>query len=57
MKVVSYIKDRLGERSTYMFIIASLGTISSCPAPFNYIGGTLLGIASLVPDKNKDNDS
>lgn len=53
MKVIQFIKNRLSERSTYMFIIASLGTVSAFPNPFNYIGGLFLGIASLVPDNDK----
>lgn len=43
-------RSRLNERSTYMFIIGSLGTVSTCPEPFNWIGGALLFVAAFVPD-------
>lgn len=54
MRLVAFIKGRLNERSTYMFIISSLGTVSACPSPFNYIGGVLLFLAAFVPDNSKD---
>lgn len=50
MKLIQYVKQRFNERSTYMFIVSSLGTVSACPPPFNYIGGALLFLAALVPD-------
>lgn len=45
-----HLRGRLNERSTYMFILGSLGTVSACPSPFNWIGGAVLLIAALVPD-------
>jgi hypothetical protein len=44
------LRARLNERSTYMFFIGSLGTVSAFPAPFNWIGGAVLAVAALVPD-------
>lgn len=52
MKVLEFVKARLNERSTYMFVISSLGTVSACPSPFNYIGGVLLFLAAFVPDND-----
>ena len=48
--VLRGLRARLNERSTYMFIIGSLGTVSAFPAPFNWIGGAVLAVAALVPD-------
>lgn len=48
--VLQGLRARLNERSTYMFIIGSLGTVSAFPAPWNWIGGAMLAVAALVPD-------
>jgi len=53
MTVINYIKDRLDERSTYLFVVSSLGSVAALDHPFNYIGGVLLLLAALVPDNTK----
>jgi hypothetical protein len=47
---ISYLRQRLNERSTLMFIIGALGSVASLPLPFNWIGFSLLMIAAFVPD-------
>ncbi len=48
--VFDSLRARLNERSTYMFVLGSLGTVAAFPAPFNWIGGVILAVAALVPD-------
>lgn len=50
MKVLEYLKARLLERSTYMFVMGSIAAVASLPKPFNWIGFGILSIAALVPD-------
>ena len=50
LKIFKYLKARFQERSTYMLLVASLGTVASLPRPFNWIGFTALAIAALTPD-------
>jgi len=47
---IEYLKGRLDERSTYMLILASLGSVAALDKPFNWIGFGVLLIAALVPD-------
>jgi hypothetical protein len=48
--VFAYLKGRLDERSTYMLILASLGSVAALDKPFNWIGFGVLLVAALVPD-------
>jgi hypothetical protein len=50
MATLSYIRARLGERSTYMFVFGSIASAAGLPEPFNWIGFTILLVAALVPD-------
>lgn len=50
MKVFQYLKARFEERSTYMLIVASIGSVAGLPVPFNWMGFIALLIAALVPD-------
>lgn len=50
IKIIQYFKARLAERSTYMFVFASLGSAVALPQPFNWIGLGLLIVAAMVPD-------
>ena len=47
---VSYLRARLGERSTYMFVFGSLAAAAALPRPFNWIGFVILAVAAFVPD-------
>jgi hypothetical protein len=50
VKILNYLRQRLNERSTYMFIVGAMGSVSVLPVPFNWIGFLLLMIAAFVPD-------
>jgi hypothetical protein len=50
LKAITHLRERLNERSTWMFWIGSMGTVAAFPEPFNYIGAAMLFIAGLVPD-------
>jgi hypothetical protein len=47
---VSYIRSRLNERSTYMFVFGSIASVAGLPSPFNWIGFIILAVAAFVPD-------
>jgi hypothetical protein len=45
-----YIRERLDERSTYMLILASIGSVAGLSSPFNWIGFAVLIVAAFIPD-------
>jgi hypothetical protein len=47
---LSYLRGRLNERSTYLFITGAMGSVAVLPKPFNWIGFIILAIAAFVPD-------
>lgn len=47
---ISYLRRRLNERSTYLFITGAMGSVAVLPKPFNWIGFIILAIAAFVPD-------
>jgi hypothetical protein len=47
---ISYIRQRLNERSTYLFITGAMGAVAVLPVPFNWIGFVILTVAAFVPD-------
>jgi len=47
---ITYLKARLDERSTYMFFIASLGSVAGLAKPFNWMGCIALIVAAMLPD-------
>jgi len=53
-KVGGYLKARLGERSTYMFITSSMIPLAVVPPPLSYFGTGILIIAALCPNPKKD---
>lgn len=50
MRLLEYLRERLNERSTYMLILGSIGSVAGLAKPFNWIGFAVLLIAALVPD-------
>lgn len=48
--VIQYLRARLGERSTYMFVFGSMASAAGLPDPFNWIGFAILLVAAFVPD-------
>lgn len=50
---ISYLRARLDERSTYMFVFGSLAAVAGLPHPFNWIAFVILVVAALVPDAPK----
>lgn len=48
--ILEYIKERFTERSTYLLLIASLGSVAGLDAPFNWIGFVALLAAAMSPD-------
>jgi hypothetical protein len=50
LKVIKYLKSRLEERSTWMLLVASLGSVAGLPRPFNWLGFVGLVFAALTPD-------
>ena len=46
----AYLKARLDERSTYMFVLGSIASVAGLSEPFNWIGFIILTVAALVPD-------
>ena len=51
--VITYLRARLEERSTYMLFVASIGSVAGLPTPFNWMGCIALLVAALVPDNAK----
>jgi hypothetical protein len=47
---ISYLRRRLNERSTYLFITGAMGSVAVLPKPFNWIGFIILAVAAFVPD-------
>jgi hypothetical protein len=47
---ISYLRQRLNERSTYLFITGAMGSVAMLPTPFNWIGFVILTVAAFVPD-------
>jgi hypothetical protein len=47
---LSYIRSRLNERSTYLFITGAMSSVAVLPTPFNWIGFVILAFAAFVPD-------
>lgn len=50
LKTFKYFKARLSERSTYMLLVASLGSVAGLPSPFNWVGFACLVFAAFTPD-------
>ena len=48
--VLAYLKARFTERSTYILLTASLGSVAGLALPFNWIGFIALIAAALTPD-------
>jgi hypothetical protein len=48
--VLAYLRARIVERSTWMFMFGSLASVASLPRPFNWIGFVILMVAAFVPD-------
>ena len=48
--VLAYLKARVIERSTWMFVFGSIASVAGLPKPFNWIGFVILSVAALVPD-------
>ena len=47
---LAYFRDRFCERSTYMLLVASVGSVAGLPRPFNWLGFVALVFAALTPD-------
>ena len=47
---LAYFRDRFCERSTYLLLVASLGSVAGLAKPFNWIGFAALVFAALTPD-------
>jgi hypothetical protein len=47
---IGFLRRRLGERSTYLFITGAMGSVAVLPKPFNWIGFIILAVAAFVPD-------
>lgn len=47
---VAFIKGRLQEKSTYVFLGAGVAAASALPAPWSYISMSLSVVASMLPD-------
>lgn len=48
--VGSYLKARLCERSTYLFVTSSMIPLAVVPPPLSYFGTGILIIAALCPN-------
>ena len=49
--VFAFLGNRLHEKSTYMFWLASIGSVAGLAVPFNFVGFVVLIMAGLVPDR------
>lgn len=47
---ISFIKGRLSEKSTYVFVGAGVAAASALPAPWSYMSMAVSIIAAMVPD-------
>lgn len=54
MKVLSYLKARLGERSTWLLIGAGIAGAAALVWPWSLVAAIVAVIAALVPDKPKE---
>ena len=50
MKIWTYIKDRLDERSTWMLFGASVATASALPFPWSVASVVVGVVAAMTPD-------
>ena len=50
MRLIEYLRARLCERSTYMLLVASVGSVAGLARPFNWLGFAALVFAALTPD-------
>jgi hypothetical protein len=50
LSLIGYVKDRLNERSTWLFIGTGITAASALPAPWNYYSLAVATIAAFVPD-------
>ena len=48
--MLSYIKARLNERSTFMLIVAAISTAGMLPMPWSLVSAILGTIAAFIPD-------
>jgi hypothetical protein len=53
--LLSYLKDRLGERSTWAAIVAGITGASVLDSPFNWLAIAAGTIGALVPTKSPEN--
>lgn len=54
MKILSYLKARLGERSTWLLIGAGIAGAAALVWPWSLVAAVVAVIAALVPDKGKE---
>lgn len=47
---ISFIKGRLSEKSTYVFLGAGVAAASALPTPWSFISMALSVVAAMVPD-------
>jgi hypothetical protein len=57
MVVISYIKDRLGERSTWAAIGVAVTGAAAVAAPYSYILIAVGVIGAIVPTSTKETDN
>lgn len=50
MKWLTWLRDRLDERSTWMLILSGIGTASALPRPWDIVSAIGHTIAAFVPD-------
>lgn len=50
MAILSYLKARLNERSTWLLIGSGVAGAAALPAPWSYVAVAVAAIAALVPD-------
>lgn len=53
---IGFIKGRLGEKTTYVFLGAGVAAASALPAPWSFISMGLSVVAAMVPDHVINND-
>lgn len=50
MKIVQYLKARLGERSTWLLIGSGISTAGLLPWPWDLVSAVIHTLAALIPD-------
>lgn len=53
---IAFIKGRLSEKSTYVFLGAGIAAASALPAPWSYLSMATSVVAAMVPDHVIMND-